>query len=227
MNALDRLHARLVRSRSLQRFTAFTRVLLAVGFLPPGLKKLTGEPFTQLPTTHPVGYFFDAFFQAQGLYVFVGAVQVAAALLLLHPRTATLGAVLYAPVIATITAVTWSIGFEGTMWVTAAMSLACLWLLVWDYSRLKVILPTRTVPSTAFSTREYAGWAGLGTVGGVCAWALAATTRLASLSFADAAAGAALAAAGAAFGLVVASHLRHWPAATENRPVCRDTAIVP
>ena len=140
---LDRLHARLVRSRLLQRFTAFTRVLLAVGFIPPGLKKLTGEPFTQLPVSHPVGYFFDAFFQATEFYVFVGLAQVVAALLLLWPRTATLGAVLYFPIILNIAVVTVAIGFQGTWLITILMTLACLWLLVWDYDRLKAILPSR------------------------------------------------------------------------------------
>ncbi len=213
MSPPDRVHARLVRNPWFQRFTALTRVLLAVGFLPPGIKKLTGEPFTQLPVSHPVGYFFDAFFQADALYVLVGVVQVTAALLLLWPRTATLGAVLYAPVIVTITAVTWSIGFAGTRWIAAAMLLATAWLLVWDYDRLRGLLPVRLAPSGAFSRREYAGWVALGALAGAAAWVVAAATHLARVSWADAGVAAALVAGGAAFGLVVAAHLRRWPAA--------------
>lgn len=213
MTRLDRLHARLVGRPMLQRFTAFTRVLLAVGFLPPGLKKLSGEPFTQLPVTHPVGAFFDAFFQAEALYVVVGLAQVAAALLLLWPRTATLGAVLYAPVIATITAVTWSIGFGGTRWVTAAMLLATVYLLCWDYDRLKGLLPTRQAPARTFTRREYAVWSAFGALSGAALWSAAAATGTAALSWTDAGIGAALVIGGAAFGTVVAAHLRRWPAA--------------
>lgn len=133
-----------LRSIALVRmFTAFTRVSLAIGFFAPGLKKVLGMPFTILPTTHPVGYFFDAFFQAQEFYFAVGLAQVIAALLLLFPRTATLGAVLYFPIILNITIVTWSIGFVGTKWVTLFMTLGVIYLLLWDYERLKNILPIK------------------------------------------------------------------------------------
>ena len=211
MPPLDRVHARLVRSRTLQRFTAFTRVLLAVGFIPPGLKKMTGEPFTTLPTTDPVGYFFDAFFQAGELYVFVGLAQVVAGLLLLWPRTATLGAVIYFPIILNIAVITTAIGFAGTWIVTILMTLACLWLLVWDYDRLKAILPARRQADRGYSAREYALWAGLGAAGGIGLTALSAALSRASLTSALPTAGL-LALVGAAFGLVVAWHLRQWPA---------------
>ena len=207
MTALDRLHARIVRSRLLQRFTAFTRVLLAVGFIPPGLKKLVGEPFTTLPTSSPVGYFFDAFFQAGEFYAFVGASQVVAGLLLLWPPTATLGAVIYFPIILTIAVVTVSVGFQGTWLVAVLMTLACLWLLVWDYDRLRAILPARQAAGRGYGPREYAVqvglWGGLGL-------ALAAVV----VGFGQANVGPfalALAGGGAAFGAVVAWHLRRLP----------------
>lgn len=207
---LDRLHARLVRSRLLQRFTAFTRVLLAVGFIPPGLKKLTGEPFTSLPTSHPVGSFFDAFFQAGEFYAFVGLAQVAAGLLLLWPRTATLGAVIYFPIILTIAVITNSIGFAGTDLITILMTLACLWLLVWDYDRLRAILPRRGAAGRAFGPREYALQAGLWAAAGVAAAAVTTTFGMANLTRFVPVAGA-LALGGAAFGVVVAWHLRRLP----------------
>ena len=210
MSALDRLHARLVRSRLLQRFTAFTRVLLALGFIPPGIKKLTGEPFTTLPTSHPVGYFFDAFFQAGELYVFVGLAQVAAGLLLLWPRTATLGAVIYFPIILTIAVLTNAIGFAGTEQITILMALACLWLLVWDYDRLRAILPVRRAP-VGYPAREYAFQAVLWAGAGVAAAGVVTALHIANLTrFLPVAGGLAL--AGALFGLVVAWHLRALPA---------------
>ena len=209
---LDRLHARIQRSRLLQRFTAFTRVLLAVGFVLPGMTKVLGRPFTQLPTSDPVGYFFDAFFQASEFYVFVGLAQVAAGLLLLWPRTATLGAVLYFPIILNIAVLTWAIGFTGTRWITALMALASLWLLAWDYDRLRAILPRRERQASGFGAREYAVQAALwGAAGGLAAVAAGLIGRGAPGEVLTVAAG--LAGAGAAFGLVVAWHLRRFPAA--------------
>ncbi len=208
---IDDLHARLRRSPFLQRFTAFTRVLLAVGFIPPGLKKLSGEPFTSLPTSHPVGYFFDAFFQAHELYWAVGFAQVVAALMLLWPPTATLGAVVYFPVILNIAIITNGMHFAGTGVVTTLMLLACTWLLVWDYDRLKALLPARRVGPRGAERREYAVQAGVWAAAGVVAAAVATTIHLANLTrFLPVA--AALAVAGAAFGLVVAWHLRQTAA---------------
>ena len=210
MTALDRLHARIVRSRALQRFTAVTRVLLAAGFVAPGLTKLLGHRFTQLPTSTPVGSFFEAFFQATEFYVFVGLAQVTAALLLLWPRTATLGAVLYFPIILNITVLTWAIAFPGTRWITLLMTLAALWLLVWDYDRLRAILPRRRERAGAFGPREYALQAGVWALAGVAAAGVATALGVANLTrFVPAAAGLGL--AGAVFGLVVAWHLRQLP----------------
>ena len=211
MFALDRLHTRLVRSRLLQRFTAFTRVLLAAGFIAPGMTKVLGHRFTQLPTSDPVGYFFDAFFQASEFYIFVGLAQVTAALLLLWPRTATLGAVVYFPIILNIAVITAAIGFGGTWILTILMTLACAWLLVWDYDRLKAILPTRSSSSSAYGPREYGVQAGIWALAGVVTAALITTIGLANLTqFLPVAGGLAL--AGAVFGLVVAWHLRHTQA---------------
>lgn len=107
---MDRLHAWAVAQPSLRVLTLVTRVLLALAFVPSGLVKILGQPFTTLPTTDPVGYFFAGFFSAPGFYQFVGWAQCAAAGCLLVPRTATLGAVLYAPIIVNIFAVTVAIG---------------------------------------------------------------------------------------------------------------------
>jgi uncharacterized membrane protein YphA (DoxX/SURF4 family) len=144
---LERLHAGVRENRWLGLFTWFTRGLLALGFLPPGLTKLLNIPFTRLPTDHPVGYFFDAFYTAGLWYNFVGACQVAAAILLLTPWTATLGAVIYFPIILNIFVITVSIDFAGTPIITGLMLLACVYLLCWDYDRLRHLLP-------AFPKRE-------------------------------------------------------------------------
>ena len=56
------------------------------------------------------------------------------------PRTATLGAVVYFPIILNIFVVTVSLHFRGTWMITGLMLLACIYLLCWDYDKLKVLL---------------------------------------------------------------------------------------
>ncbi|WP_261990416.1 hypothetical protein [Hymenobacter sp. BT188] len=140
-SALDRLHSRVRQTRWLRDFTVFTRIVLAMGFLPSGYVKIVGERFTDLPICHPMGHYLEAFHRTGFYYTFVGVVQVTAACLLLIPRTATLGAVLYFPIILNICILTFAVRFVGS-WVTAPlMVLANLYLLCWDYDKLKFILP--------------------------------------------------------------------------------------
>jgi uncharacterized membrane protein YphA (DoxX/SURF4 family) len=123
LQVLDRLHAWVVGSPLLRVFTAVTRVLLAMAFLPSGLTKALGRRFTTLPVTDPVGYFFDGFFSAPGYYRFVGVLQLVAAALLMIPRTAALGAVVYLPIILNIFVITVSVNFGGTILITGSWRL--------------------------------------------------------------------------------------------------------
>ncbi len=140
-STLDRVHARVRQIKWLRDFTVFTRIVLAMGFLPSGYVKIVGERFTDLSVCHPMGHYLEAFHRTGFYYTFVGVVQVTAACLLLIPRTATLGAVLYFPIILNICILTFAVRFVGS-WITAPlMVLANLYLLCWDYDKLKYILP--------------------------------------------------------------------------------------
>jgi hypothetical protein len=144
MDALSRLHRWVTAQPILRVFTILVRVLLVLAFVPSGLVKIMGEPFTTLPVSDPVGYFFAGFFSAPGYYRFVGVAQWAAAGLLLIPRTAMLGAALYLPIIVNIFAITLAIGpsIAGTRVVTGAMVCANVYLLCWDWDRWKHIFAT-------------------------------------------------------------------------------------
>ena len=139
-NALDKTHAFITRNIWLQLFTVFTRIILAVGFIPPSLKKIFGQPFTILPDSHPVGRYFNALYQTGFYYEFLGWAQFVAAVLLLFPRTAHLGALAFFPVILNIAVLTNSVGFVGTKYITILMLLACTYLLAWEYDRLKPLV---------------------------------------------------------------------------------------
>ena len=142
-SSLDRAHAGVKGNAWLRRFTVLTRVLLALGFLPSGITELVGHRFTILGIDNPVGFFFEAFYRSGFYWNFIGASQLAAAALLVIPRTATLGALAYFPIILNIFVITVSVGFRGTPFITGLMLLANLYLLCWDYDRLKCLFAGR------------------------------------------------------------------------------------
>jgi uncharacterized membrane protein YphA (DoxX/SURF4 family) len=136
-SVLDRAHARVRRERLLRIFTVFTRLLLALAFTPSGITKVLGNRFTILGIDNPVGFFFEAMYRTGFYWRFLGLCQLAAALLLLIPRTATIGALVYFPLILNIFVITVSLNFRGTPIITGLMLLANIYLLCWDYDKLK------------------------------------------------------------------------------------------
>ncbi len=154
---LDSIHGFVTKITILQIFTSFTRVLLAIGFTPPSIKKIMYEPFTILPDSHPVGHYFNALYQTGFYYQFLGWAQLTAAILLLFPRTAHLGALMFLPIIVNIAVLTSSVGFQGTWLITILMSLAALYLVCWDYDRLKpIFFATRYSVSSTFKYELFA-----------------------------------------------------------------------
>lgn len=121
-------------------FTVCCRVALAFGFIPSGIVKIMGERFTALPANHPLGHYFDALHQTGFYYTFIGVGQLLTAILLLIPRTALLGAIMYFPAILNICILAYATRFEGTR-ITTLMLLANIYLLCWDYERIKYVLP--------------------------------------------------------------------------------------
>ena len=137
---LDHLYDECKRNQWLRYFAVFCRVALALGFIPSGIVKVMGERFTGLPSNHPLGHYFDALYLTGFYYRFIGVGQLTAALLLLIPRTALLGAILYLPMIVNICVLAYATRFEGTR-IATLMLLANLYLLCWDYARVKYVLP--------------------------------------------------------------------------------------
>lgn len=163
---LDKLHAAVTRNKWLQLFTAFTRLLLAFGFIPPSIKKILGQPFTVLPDSNPVGHYFNALYQTGFYYEFIGWGQLFAAVLLLFPRTAHLGALMFFPIILNIAVLTSSVGFAGTNYITALMLLAATYLVCWDYDRLKAIFFSKRTKKSYIFKLEFLWLPALFTAGG-------------------------------------------------------------
>ncbi|MFZ1675691.1 MAG: DoxX family protein [Saprospiraceae bacterium] len=106
--------------------------------------KILGERFASgLSIKHPMGAYLEALHHTGYYYTFIGITQVAAAILLIIPRTVTLGALLYFPIIINIWLLSFAVRFEGSIVTSPLMVLANLYILIWNYDRLKYILPLK------------------------------------------------------------------------------------
>jgi uncharacterized membrane protein YphA (DoxX/SURF4 family) len=141
MNRIEEIYYEAKGDKWFKRFAVFCRIALAAGFIPAGFIKIMGERFAAgLPSNNPLGHYFDALYLTGYYYTFIGIAQITIAVLLLIPRTSLLGALMYFPIIVNICVLTYATRFDGTRLVTM-MVLASLFLLIWDYDRLKHILP--------------------------------------------------------------------------------------
>lgn len=139
---LDQLHYKTRHNRWMWLFSIFCRLVLAAGFIPSGLTKIMGERFASgLAVTHPMGAYLEALHHTGYYYTSIGIAQVIAAMLLLIPRTVTLGALLYLPIILNICILSFAVRFDGSFVSAPLMVLANLYVLFWNYDRLKFILP--------------------------------------------------------------------------------------
>ena len=140
MTNIEKLHNRIYNKRLFVFFTWGTRILLFLAFLPSGLKKVLGERFTILGIDTPVGFFFEGLYRTGLYWNFLGFMQLLVGVMLLIPRTTFFGAILYLPIIINIFIIVVSMNFEGTPIIAGLMLLANLYLLFWDYKKLKQIV---------------------------------------------------------------------------------------
>lgn len=120
------------------------RYLIGFAFIPSGMVKLLGLRFTSLPTSNPVGYFFDAMYKTGIYWYLLGLAQVVAAGLLMTQRFAALGSAVYFTIMVNIWAITVGVNFQGTWVITSLMLLASLFLIVWDAPKFRPLLLRET-----------------------------------------------------------------------------------
>lgn len=160
--AWEALHGWAIRQPVLQRFTEVTRVMLSAGFFGPGMVKLLGFHFAEPGNPDAAGRLFDALYGAGVYWNFIGGAQVAAAVLLMIPGLAHIGALFMAVVILNIFVITYALAFHGTVYVTFFMLLGAVYLLLWDYPRWKTMLPgvvaTRVPPRPRLAPLERLGY---------------------------------------------------------------------
>lgn len=122
------------RGTSIPIAVALLRIFIGFAFLPAGLKKVLGEPFTDAHLSGPFHDFLHAFHATGWFYEFVGGVQLVVAAFLMTGRFAFLGAVAALPVLTAILAFCWSTKVYPTASVVTLMWLGTLGLVVWDWA---------------------------------------------------------------------------------------------
>ncbi|MCK7590626.1 DoxX family protein [Subsaxibacter sp. CAU 1640] len=142
-------HHRMIRqNRWYWYFYILCRLSLAFGFFAAGMVKIVGERFASgLSIVHPMGAYLEALHHTGYYYTFIGVAQILAAVLLIIPRTVTLGALVYLPIIVNIWILSFAVRFDGSYMTAPLMTFANIYILVWNYDRLKYILPLKIVPS--------------------------------------------------------------------------------
>lgn len=139
---LEKRVSRAREKRWMHIFVIVLRILIAFAFIPAGLKKVTGQPFTDTVNTGVFHEFVQIFHDTGFFYHFVGAMQLLAAVLLMTQRFANLGAVILTPILGSILVFCWSTWVVPTATVVTLMSLGLVFLLLWDIQKWKSIFFT-------------------------------------------------------------------------------------
>jgi uncharacterized membrane protein YphA (DoxX/SURF4 family) len=136
------------------RGTIGLRFLLSMAFIPTGLVKLFGMPFSNLGSTSPVGMFFDMLLSTGVYWQFLGGIQILAGILVMFNRTLALGSILFTGIMLNILFITIGVGFGNTAYLALMMVLGCLWLCFWEWGKLRVLFFD---PVTVLSQKEDSG----------------------------------------------------------------------
>lgn len=172
---LDRL-ARLHAHRAANLAVANLRIAIGFAYIPAGLKKVLGQPFTDPGNRGAFHDFLHAFLATGGFYRFVGVLQLVAAVLLMTQRRATLGAVLALPIATAIAGFCWSTARPPTVIVTTLIVVGLLGLIAWEpRAWLGLVAPTAPPPAAPPPPIDLTLWAlcGLAVIASYAALCLA------------------------------------------------------
>ncbi len=143
LDRIERWIDRLRATRWANLAVANLRLAIGFAFVPAGLTKVIGRPFTDAANHGAFHDVLHAFLATGGFYRFVGVMQLIAAVLLMTQRRATLGAALALPIATAITAFCWSTAPAPTVIVTTLITLGLVGLLLWDLGAWRGVLDDR------------------------------------------------------------------------------------
>ena len=117
--------------------------MLGGAFVFASLIKIKGQRFTtDSGSAEPINsswHFFETMYQSGLYWKFIGLGQLLAGFLLMTQRFSKLGALINLPIVANIFAITLSYYFAFTPVIVAAMLLANLVLIFWEWDELKIL----------------------------------------------------------------------------------------
>ncbi len=114
-------------------FYWFLKIILGIGFVLSGLRKMPNIKFTTLPIDNPVGLFFEGMYASGFYWNFIGYYQIIVGLLLMTKWFQRLTPILLFPVSVSIFLVSVSLNMKGTPVITSLMLLGNLFLLAWHF----------------------------------------------------------------------------------------------
>jgi uncharacterized membrane protein YphA (DoxX/SURF4 family) len=127
-----------------QLFTIGLRYLLGASFVYASVFKIEGIRFTpKSGKDAPIDslpHFFETMYQAGFYWQFIGWGQMIAGLLLMSQLFSTIGAVAFFPILMSIWVITFSFESTGVLLITSLMLIGNLYLLFWDWNKLKYLL---------------------------------------------------------------------------------------
>lgn len=130
---MSSFYATLRRNPIANWFVINLRFLIGYGFIPSGIKKIIGTPFANPGQQGAFMEYLDALYANGFYYEMIGWAQVMAAVLLITQRFATLGALIFLPIIFNIMVLTMSTIGSLTPLIAFLMFLGIVFLLFWDY----------------------------------------------------------------------------------------------
>lgn len=118
----------------------YGRYLIGFAFVFASIVKIRGERFTSISPDQPIGYFFEAMYQTGYYWNFLGWSQFISGALMMTQRFATVGTMLFLPIIVNVFMITHAINFgSGTPLITTLMLLGAIALLFWDYKKWLIL----------------------------------------------------------------------------------------
>ena len=143
---METLISNLKQYKILQIFTISIRYLLGTSFVWASIFKIQGRRFTpQSAENEPINslnHLLESMYQSGIYWHFIGWIQLMAGFLLMSQRFSTLGAVVFFPIMLNIFILTTSFNSVGILTITFLMSLVNIYLLLWDWNKLKFIALT-------------------------------------------------------------------------------------
>lgn len=123
-----------IRSNTLFTILYWTaRILMAIGFVLSGIRKLPGVKFTTLDASNPVGAYFQAMYDTGFYWNFIGYFQILIGIMMVFNRFKVLAPLLMMPVTINLWLVSIALHMRGTPIITTLMVMANVFLMLWHY----------------------------------------------------------------------------------------------